>query len=255
MLLEEGDKSQGFRVAAEREMHDRFIIVFSTGRSGTALLAQYFGGLFSHKGLWKMRNGTAIAHEPFDEMKRYWEVVDNVKKGLESSFVRDILRPSLKSLGECDQFLITDNKIGRWFLSDFMELGIETRVIYLYRHEEAVVKSMRKFCRRWGTRWCHELSDADNLVHRRLDPYWYHVKETQARWSKAKERLDIKQYIEVSFESFLADRRRRSEVEAFVGLMGYEDMMKIRVNVSENRTKELLLRLAAFLKRSLNALV
>lgn len=230
-------------------MSTRFIIVFGTGRCGTALLAQYFGGVTNSKCEWRCRDSTAIAHEPFDNMEKYWEVINDVKTGKQSWFVKDILMVQLEKFQNCNQFFITDNKFGRWFLDDFLDSRLETKVIYLHRDERAVVRSMRRFCRKWGLRWCHQTNDAHSSVNRTLDPYWYHVKETSSRWQKARDKLSPEQYMEVSFERFLTDRKHRTELEAFVGLSGYEDLLKIKVNPSQNRIEELVDRLIALLKR------
>jgi hypothetical protein len=227
----------------------KFIIVFSTGRCGTALLAQYFGGVTNSKCEWRFRDNTAIAHEPFDNVKRYWEVIDDVKKGKKSWFIKGILMVQLEKLQNCRQFVITDNKLGRWFLDDFLYSKLETKVIYLHRDERAVVRSMRKFCRKWGSRWCYQKSDAHSSVNRTMDPYWYHVKETSSRWRKAQDKLRPGQYMEVSFERFLTERKHRTELEAFVGLSGYEDLLKVKVNPSKNRIEAFVDRLIALLKR------
>ncbi len=234
-------------------MNSRFIIVFGTGRCGTALLAQYFGGVTNSKSEWRCRDNTAIAHEPFDNKKGYWKVIDDVKKGRQSQFVKDILMVELEKFQNCNQFFITDSKLGRWFLDDFLDSRLETRVVYLHRDERAVVRSMRKFCRKWGLRWCYQTTDAQSSVNRTLDPYWYHVKETSSRWQKARDKLRPEQYVEVSFERFLIDRKHRTELEAFVGLSGYEDLLKIKVNPSQNRIEEFIYKLIGLLKRLFGA--
>ena len=207
----------------------RIIVVHSTGRSGTALFAQYLGGLKDNKSEWKIRGNFLVSHEPFDESKEYSALIAAAKEGKKTRIV-DFIIKELKKFDPCDNFLITDNKIGRWFLDDLQHVGIEVKVIYLYCDEKKTARSLKRSCRKEGTRWCYESSDANNITDRKLDPYRFHIEETKARWLRARKRLKSEQYIEVSFERFLKDRELRKKVEKFVGLSGYEDLLGTKIS-------------------------
>jgi len=209
----------------------KIIVVFSTGRSGTALLAQYFGGLFKNKNEWKRRKNFAIAHEPFDESNEYKGAVTAVKNGGKTGIAEFIIK-ELRKFVSCDNFFITDNKLGRWFLDDLHRAGIETKIIYLYRNDKKTARSLKRSCSKRGTGWCFESSDANNITDTKLDPYRFHIEETKARWLRARKKLKSEQYIEVSFERFLKDRESRKKLEIFVGISGYEDLLTEKVNIS-----------------------
>lgn len=207
------------------------IVVFSTGRCGTALIAQYFGGLLKSKSEWKVRRNVAISHEPFDSLVEYWAAISDIKRG-EKAEVGNIITEELRKVAGCNRFLISDNKLGRWFMDDLQLSGLIIKAIYLTRDENEVINSLKRVSPEIGTGWCYESSDIYSLTDRTLDPYWYHVKETSAQWFENRKKLRAGQYIEVSLERFLKDREQRKKLEAFVGLSGCEDLLKRKTNRS-----------------------
>jgi len=205
-----------------------FIFVFSTGRSGTALLAQYFGGVFKNKYTWNYRDNIAIAHEPFDELEEYSQAIKDIKQGKDPKVAGFLLR-ELEKNKKCDKYLITDNKLGRWFWDDFCREGIKIRMIYLLRNERDVVRSLQHTFPN-GIFWGYQPTDANSLVDRTLPPPWYHVKETSAQWIKIREKLASDQYIEISFERFLKEKAERERLQNFVRISGYDNLLKHRIN-------------------------
>ena len=209
----------------------RVTLVFSTGRSGTAFLARYFGGDAADRTDWSVRGGTAVAHEPFDSMGEYWEAVRKYKRTGKASLPEAVWSELLEK-EDVSRFLITDNKLGRWFLSGFLKPNITVKVIYLYRNDNAVVRSIRRTEKDLGTVWRHESEDADLLTREVEDSAWLHVKETAARWEAIREKLPPRQYIEVSLEEFTGSRECRRKVEQFVGLDGIESFVSKKINSS-----------------------
>jgi hypothetical protein len=205
------------------------IIVFSTGRSGTALLGQYFGGLLQNRIAWNFRGNIAIAHEPFDELRQYRQTIKEIKEGKHPESIQFLLDEMEKNR-KCSKYFITDNKLGRWFWKYFLEKGINLKVIYLFRNDKKTVKSIKTNFPQ-GIWWGYEPTDAFALTPPGLDFAWYHVKEAQEKWEKVREQLAPDHYIEVSFEKFLKDKAERERVQKFVGLTGFENLVDVKINV------------------------
>ena len=206
------------------------ILVFSTGRSGTAFLARYFGGDAADRTDWCLRSGTAVAHEPFDSMPEYWKAVRECKSN-GNACLPDRVWDGLREQ-EVSRFLITDNKLGRWFIDEFLRSNIDTKVIYLYRDENAVVRSIRRTEQALGTVWRYESEDASLLTGGVEDAVLLHVKETAAKWKATRQKLRPEQYMEISLENFTQSREVRHQVEQFVGLEGIESFVSKKVNAS-----------------------
>lgn len=208
------------------------ILVFSSGRCGTAFLAQYFGGIFKDKHEWKIRDKFAVAHEPFDDLEEYWRAIKAIREGREVE-IKEILIKKFAKIERCNKFLITDNKLARWFLRNFLNVRIELKVIYFYRsNEKALINSLKKSYQDTGFNWAYKNTDMHSLSDRSLDPFRYHIEETKAQWVEVKKKFYSKQYIEVSFESFLTNKNERERVEEFIGLTGFEKLLKKKVNIS-----------------------
>jgi hypothetical protein len=208
------------------------ILVHSTGRSGTALIANYFGGT-TKEGKWMFRNNTAIAHEPFEDLEGYHTAISDVKSGRNTN-ICEVVEKKIKEIDikGYDTLLITDNKLGRWFYNDLFCLGVKIRIIYLYRNENDVIKSLKRTNTKQSMWWAYQPSDKDALTDRTIDPFWFHVKETAARWQEKRKRLKAGDYIEILFERFLEDRKYRKKLEKFVGLRGNENILGKKINYS-----------------------
>jgi len=231
----------------------KIITVFSTGRSGTALIAQYFGGKIRKRREWKFRENYAISHEPFDDLKQYWQAISSVKRGEEAQISAMI--NELKKFEKYNTLLITDNKLGRWFYDDLRRLGTETKIIYLYRNENDVIKSLKKTNKPTTMGWAYQASDKYSLTDRTIDPFWYHIKETEKRWIEKRKRLKAEDYVEISFDHFIKDKEHREKLAKFIGLSGYEHMLRRRINYNLPFVKGRVYSLTVSLKKRFIAMI
>ena len=215
----------------------RLYLVFGTGRCGTSLLAQYFGGVAENQRDWRRAGEDLVAHEPFESVDVFWDRVKEAKRGEKTSFVEKVLLPALERQGNCRYCLLTDNKLGRWFVLDALEYGIDTRVIYVHRTPEDVLPSLRKCTVGMETLyWCYEPTDVNTIV-KEEDPHLFHIKETAKQWERLRAQLEPHQYLEVSFERFISDRSHRREVEQFFNMQGNEHLIERKTNATETNYK------------------
>ena len=231
-----------------------FICVFTTGRSGTAFLAQVFGmSAWSKNRIYNI-NQDFITHEnwtgfPIYRLKKL--VLDSTES---IEIQREFLEMNLYNF-ECSndsKYFITDHKIGRFFGHSLPYLKCNYKIIYLERNKADVIASFlgrwknHRKCRNnyeefYNKLWAivfytpldafaiNRVKNWNNYTDKqKLEWYW---DETKLQWENLKKKLDNNAYIEVKFEDLKSGGL--DKISDFIQLPYSKKLIDVYVNLQK----------------------
>ena len=133
-------------------MRDRdeieFICTFTSGRSGTALLSQVFGGNNWQKRQYHYNNQNLICHEawpsksiPVSEIKNCISLGDSKSIKIQKDTLDYQLKKALTKYPDVKKYFITDHRIGRYFCYYVSQLA-KSKIIYIERDKDKTIHSL-----------------------------------------------------------------------------------------------------------------
>lgn len=236
------------------------IFVYSTGRCGTAYLAQVFGQQrWSKNMVAEPSKHILVLHEKVSIPYRILEVLN--EKDHYSKMSTDIQRSYFQSIliqgSDPYKILVTSNSIGKFCCYFIVTVHQNYKCIYIERNEEeyidSVMRKMKNFKDKFGDKNFNfyirqkfnttTFSPSNyNSINKLDEKEWnelsledklrWHWKETKARWKKFKKIMDTDKYIETTYEKIITEEGL-DELSNFINLPYSKELMKVRVNQSE----------------------
>jgi hypothetical protein len=232
--------------------------LFTTGRTGTALLSQCFGFMKWEKRSYRINNDCVVVHEPwFDMPIEKLKLVDIYSKeafNIVEPYIDNKLSEINSEFANAISLFITDHKIGRYFGPYILNSEINFKVIYINRDENDVAKSFEKkragkekaleecgynryIDRMWSANKYHpsdfsainKVDDDSWSSYSNEDKFLWHANETKSQWQSFKRGLDEKDFLELFIDkSYHIDDMRK--ISRFLGLSFDQDLFHIRAN-------------------------
>jgi len=243
-----------------------FNFCFTTGRSGTAALAQAMAHrkwLTENKGTihFDDHRKTLVSHEEgfdaypvIEQLKKLDSLHSDEAKEIQIKFLTKIYKKLHGKYPIAEKFFTSHMFLGRFFAPCFNDIGLHNKVILLKRRKEDVVNS-----------FSHLLGNPklDNIVWTRmfyspLDKFainkvsekvfnalpkkekleWFYD-EYMAQWELCKQNLNSKTYLEVEFERMVGKyiSVTLKEISNFLGMVCSETFM-YQVNSLKDRKRK-----------------
>ena len=244
-----------------------FICVFTTGRSGTALLSQVFGGNLWEKRKYHYKNNNLVCHEAWDtkdipipELKEEPSLSTDRAMSLQKNFIDKQIEIAQKEYPDMKKYFVTDMRIGRFF-SHYVSKLPKSKIIYIERDRKEVVNS---FMKRWNDRlelygqekfehfqkraWdlnFYKATDRCSVSHmspilwnslyleRKLEWYWI---ECKIQWHHFLRNTNFQNVYIAKFKDMITEEGMR-DLESFLEMPLYKDLLSIKAN-DRNQIRE-----------------
>ena len=236
------------------------IFVYSTGRCGTAYLAQVFG-----QEKWSTRmsaspiKNISVMHEKFSIERSISKALKDMNPLSKESLdiQRVYIKRILKENEDKERIFITSSSIGRFCSYFIVNVHQNYKCIYLDRD---IVPLINSWTRRFQNflEVCGEKdfniyirekfrnsmfapSDKFSILQMKEikwselsieDKLKWHTQETKERWKLLKQHIDSKKFIETTYEKIITEDGL-DEISDFIDLPYSKELMKVRVNQSE----------------------
>jgi hypothetical protein len=240
------------------------VCLFTTGRSGTAYLAQVFGGQQWYKrGLYHVDlpgHAALVTHERWAELPipalKQLPMYAPDAIAIQRQYIQDRVCADTVDDAQVQKYFVTDHRIGRYFAPCMSTFSTPGKIIYVKRNEADVVasylsrmeqrsklvdaESYAQFQHDVWHRACYTPDEPDTVhavsaekweawsLECKLRWYWF---EVQARWQRVKALADPADILEVDYET-LAESGL-DQIAAFTGIPYSKDLVDVRVNVRQ----------------------
>jgi len=213
----------------------KLILVFTTGRSGTAFLSQAFGGArFQKKKIHQAVGADAlVTHEgwggiPVSKLKGQNDLSSHSSAKIVDKYLNNMIIKSKSEYPMAEKYLVTDHRVGRYCIPSIESTNIDYQVIRLFRDHKDVASSflrrVRKrrseytkaeFLKFYNEIWSHSFYQPnDEFVINKIsndiwdnismyDKFLWYSKEVDAQWSEVKKILPRNKYLEVTFDEII----------------------------------------------------
>lgn len=236
------------------------IFVYSTGRCGTAYLAQVFGQEPWRKNmLASPSKHILVLHEKISIPFRILEVIKEKDPRCKSclDIQRNYFQTILIQGSDPSKILVTSNSIGRFCGYFIVNVHQNYKCIYIERDEEDFIDSIMRRIENFKNKYREKnfnfyirqrfntttFSPLDYNSFNKLDKkeweilsiedkFRWHWKETKERWNDLKKDMTPNRYIETSYEKIVTEEGL-DEISNFIGIPYSKKSMKVRVNQSE----------------------
>jgi len=232
--------------------------LFTTGRTGTALLSQCFGLERWEKKAYRVNGHCVVAHEPWldipvDKMK----LVDIYSKeafDMAKLYLEDKLSEVKEAFPKADSLFITDHKIGRYFGPYIAVSDLSFKAIYLERDyadvsysfdkkrlikkEELDAARYRRYLQRmWSHNKYHPndfsiINKVSELAWSKYsfeDKFLWYAEETALQWADLKSTLSQENFLEIRLDRVYT-KRDLDNISEFLNLGYDENLFSLRAN-------------------------
>ena len=232
--------------------------LFTTGRTGTALLSQCFGLEGWEKQAYRVNGHCVVTHEPWqdvpvDKMK----LVDIYSKeafDIASLYLEDKLSEVKEAFPDVDSLFITDHKIGRYFGPYIAKSDLSFKVVYverdcvgvshsferkrLMKKEELDEPRYERYLRRMWSHNKYHPSDF-SIINKVSELAWseysfeskflWYAEETALQWAKLKSTLSQENFLEIKLDKIYT-KKDLDNISEFLNL-GYDEVLfSLRAN-------------------------
>ena len=232
--------------------------LFTTGRTGTALLAQCFGLKKWSKKQFSKNAECIVAHEPWLDIP-----VDKMKLvDIYSEEAFDIAEPYLqekfyeinKTFPEANALFLTDHKIGRYFGPYIANSDLNFKIIYIERDCTDVSRSFDKkriakkkelddarYKRYLQRMWSHNKYHPSDLsvINKVSEPVWlkysfeekffWYAEETALQWYRLKSILSQENFLEIKLNKAYV-KKDLENISKFLDIEYDKNLFNIRAN-------------------------
>jgi hypothetical protein len=213
----------------------KLILVFATGRSGTAFLSQAFGGArFEKKKIHFAANSKAlVTHEswsgiPVRALKEQAELSSPESADIVHNYLNKVIFETKEQYPDAEKYFVADHRVGRYCVPSLKTSSLDYQVIRVFRKHEDVADSLfnrvekrrsdydeDKFSRFCNAIWSNNLfQNNDKFAINKVsenkwsnmslkDKFVWYSKEVDTQWSRVRETLPKERYFETTFNEII----------------------------------------------------
>lgn len=241
----------------------KFIMIHSSGRTGTAFLSQTFGhGEFSKNKIHLVNDGKHLVTQ--ESWKDIYKTITAVKKFDDlrdpraaiicQEFLKNKIIKTKREFPLVEKYMVTDHRVGRFFIPTLELTDLDYQVIRITKKHNLVADSYNKriirrrkemsftayekfYKRFWDLNaFAHNDPYVVNKVNQKdwnkntdFDKFLWFSKEVESQWKLAKAIIPNEKYIEVSFEDIIKEDGLK-KIESFTKMSWSKEWSKVRAN-------------------------